>query len=194
LHTGYLPSGAVKYPSFGAVVSKELGAHDFELPHYVSVGGRFSNSAGSGFLGMRYSPFAVSDPNRMPSNAELSVTRERFQRRLDLMKDLEEDFAANGAKHAVSEHGSIYKGAASLITSPKIKAFDLNQENASARDRYGRTPFGQGCLLARRLVETGVTFVEVELNGWDTHQDNFERTKTLSAQADKGFAALVSDL
>ena len=194
LHTGYLPSGAVKYPSFGAVVSKELGRPDFELPYYVNIGGRFNNSAGAGFLGMRYAPFAVIDPNRMPNNAELTVGNDRFQRRLDLMKDLEEDFAAAGAKHAVAEHQSVYRGAANLITSPKLKAFDLAQEKDATRERYGRTAFGQGCLLARRLVDTGVTFVEVELNGWDTHQDNFERTKTLSEQCDKGFAALVGDL
>ncbi len=143
---------------------------------------------------MRYAPFAVLDPNRMPNNAELTVGGDRFQRRLDLMKDLEEDFAAAGAKHAVTEHQSVYRGAANLISSPKLKAFDLSQEKGSTRDRYGRTAFGQGCLLARRLVETGVTFVEVELNGWDTHQNNFERTKTLSQQADKAFAALVGEL
>src|SRR5262249_31936351 len=98
------------------------------------------------------------------------------------------------AKHAVEEHQSILKGAADLARSPKLKAFDVTQEKDSLRESYGRTPFGQGCLLARRLVETRATFVEVEPAHWDTHQDNFERTKTLSLQADKGFAALVGDL
>jgi uncharacterized protein (DUF1501 family) len=129
----------------------------------------------------------------MPSNSQLTVSDERFRRRLGLTMDLEEEFTKS-AKHAVEEHQNVLKGAASLARSPKLKAFDVSQEKDSVRDRYGRTPFGQGCLLARRLVETGVTFVEVELGNWDTHQDNFERTKTLSLQADQGFAALVGDL
>jgi hypothetical protein len=197
LHTGYLPSGAVKYPSFGALVSKELGQAEFELPYFVSVGGRgFGFTAGSGFLGMKYAPFVVGDPNRMPNNAELpgGVGKDRFARRLDLLKDLESDFSDAGAKHAVTEHESIVRGAANLVTSPNLKSFDLSQEKDGIRDRYGRNPFGQGCLLARRLIEHGVTFIEVGSNGWDTHQDNFERTKTLSLLVDKAFAALVGDL
>lgn len=193
MHTGYLPSGAIKYPAFGSIVAKELGDPNFELPYFVSIGGRFNNAAGAGFLGMRYAPLSVLDPNRMPSNSQLTVSRARFERRLELMKELETDFATN-APQAVAEHQSVVKGAAGLATSPKLKAFDLSQEKDSLRSRYGRTPFGQGCLLARRLVEAGVTFIEVELNGWDTHQDNFERSKTLSQQADKGFATLVADL
>jgi hypothetical protein len=194
LHTGYLPSGAVKYPSFGAVVGKELGLQDFELPYFVNIGNRLNNSAGCGFLGMKYAPFVIGDPNKMPNNAELTVSKDRYDRRLGLMKELEEDFAAAGAKKAVEDHRNIYQNAANLVTSPNLKAFDLGQEKDAVRDKYGRSGFGQGCLLARRLVEHGVTFIEVESTGWDTHQDNFERTKTLSTPTDKGFAALVSDL
>jgi hypothetical protein len=195
LHTGYLPSGAVKYPSFGSIVGKELGLPDFELPYFVNVGGnRFISSAGAGFLGMKYAPFVVADPTKMPNNAELTVGKDRYTRRLDLMKELEEDFAAAGAKKAVEDHKNVYQNAANLVTSPNLKAFDLSQEKDSVRENYGRNGFGQGCLLARRLVEQGVTFVEVESNGWDTHQDNFERTKTLATPTDKGFAALVADL
>ncbi|MFL5342092.1 MAG: DUF1501 domain-containing protein [Gemmataceae bacterium] len=196
LHTGYLPSGAVKYPAFGALAAKEIGQADFELPYYVSIGGRFFNTSGAGFLGMKYSPFVVNDPTRLPNNAALpaGVGEDRFARRLDLMKDLEEDFAASGARTPVTEHQSVMNSAAKLVTTPKLKAFDLAQEKDATRDKYGRSPFGQGCMLARRLVESGVTFIEVESNGWDTHQDNFERTKTLAGPTDKGFAALVADL
>lgn len=193
MHTGYLPAGAIKYPSLGSIISKEIAPPDFELPHYVNIGGRFNNAAGAGFLGSRYAPFVVSDPNRMPSNSQLTVSPSRFQRRLALTHDLESDFA-RAAKELVHEHQNVQKAAAKLVLTPKLRAFDLSQEKDAVRDRYGRTPFGQGCLLARRLIEAGVTFVEVELSGWDTHQDNFERTKALSLQADKGFAALVADL
>jgi hypothetical protein len=195
LHTGYLPSGAIKYPTFGSIVGKELGPAEFELPHFVNIGGRVAG-IGSGFLGMRFAPFAVGDPNRLPSNTELpgGVSRDRYGRRLELMGELEADFAAAGAARNVEDHKALYKGAADLVTSPRLKAFDLAQEKDAIRDAYGRTPFGQGCLLARRLVENGVTFVEVEMGNWDTHQDNFERTKTLSQTTDQGFAALLTDL
>jgi uncharacterized protein (DUF1501 family) len=81
-----------------------------------------------------------------------------------------------------------------MVRSPRVQAFDLSRENAATRDRYARSQFGQGCLLARRLIEAGVTFVEVGQVGWDTHQNNFESTTRLSGQVDAGFANLVRDL
>ena len=146
---------------------------------------------------MQYAPFVVQNPIQMPSNVELpgGITGQRFNRRLDLLKDLEHDFAdCRGRPSGRRAIKRVYQGAAQLVLSPRLKAFDLAQEKDAVRDRYGRTPFGQGCLLARRLVETGVTFVEVESNGWDTHQDNFDRVKTWPAPVDPGFAALVGDL
>src|SRR5262245_46600475 len=206
MHTGYIPAGGVRHPSIGSIVASEIAPRDFDLPHFVSVGNRFA-TVGSGFLGMAYAPFAVSDPNRMPGNVELpgGVNNARFGRRMNLMTDLERDFAEAGGEHPVEQHRHLYESAANMVRSPRIRAFDLSQESASTRDRYGRSAgggafggggssFGQGCLLARRLVEAGVTFVEVDLNGWDTHQNNFESCTRLSEQADKGFAALVQDL
>jgi hypothetical protein len=194
LKTGYLPSGVAKFPAFGAVVAKELSPPDFDLPSFVSIGQR--DTIGSGFLGMEFAPFNVLNPNQMPSNVELpgGINNQRFNRRLGLLKDLESDFADAGASHQVEGHQAVYQGAARLVQSPRLKAFNLSQEKDAVRDQYGRSAFGQGCLLARRLVETGVTFVEVELNGWDTHQDNFEKVKTLAGPTDQGFAALVADL
>jgi hypothetical protein len=195
LHTGYIPSGTEKYPSIGSIVASEIGPPDFDLPHFVSIGNKLT-TIGSGFLGMSVAPFVVGNPEQLPTNVELpkGVGNQRFGRRLDLLKNLEQDFADSGGKTRVEEHQGLYGGAAQMVLSPRLKAFDVSQEKAEVRDRYGRTPFGQGCLLARRLVEAGVTFVEVELNGWDTHQDNFERVKKLSESADPAFASLVSDL
>lgn len=195
LHTGYVPSGTVKYPSIGSIVASEIGPSEYDLPHFVSIGNRLA-TIGSGFLGMSVAPFVVGNPEQMPTNVELpkGVTNQRFGRRLDLLKNLEQDFADSGGKPRVEEHQGLYGSASQMVLSPRLKAFDISQEKAENRDRYGRTPFGQGCLLARRLVESGVTFVEAELNGWDTHQNNFDRVKNLSQSADPAFASLVTDL
>jgi hypothetical protein len=195
LHTGYVPSGSVKYPSIGSIVASELGPDDFDLPHFVSIGNRLA-TAGSGFLGMRVAPLVVTNPNQLPGNAELprGVNSRRYTRRLDLLKDLEEDFAQSGGGPRVEDHKALYNNAAQMVLSPRLKAFDLSQEDAKVRERYGPSAFGKGCLLARRLVEQGVTFVEVEMNGWDTHQDNFTRTKTLSETVDPAAATLISEM
>jgi Protein of unknown function (DUF1501) len=195
MHTGYIPAGGVRHPSIGSIVASEIAPRAFDLPHFVSVGNRFT-TIGSGFLGMQFAPFIVANPNQMPANVALPglTTTRRFDRRLDLMNDLERDFAEAGGQTLVNNHRALYDGAADMVRSPRVRAFDLTEETAASRDRYGRTPFGQGCLLARRLVEAGVSFVEVELNGWDTHQDNFARTKTLSETADPAFASLIQDL
>jgi hypothetical protein len=194
LHTGYVPSGSVKYPSIGSIVASELGDPQFDLPHFVSVGGR--EVIGSGFLGMTYAPFIVQDPNRLPANTELpgGVSADRFSRRLGLIDKLSEDFASSGGKTRVADQKALYDTAAQMVRSPRLKAFDVSQEKDAVRERYGKTPFGQGCLLARRLVEAGVTFVEVVSDGWDTHQNNFDRVKTLAGGVDPAFATLVADL
>ncbi|HEV3203460.1 MAG TPA: DUF1501 domain-containing protein, partial [Gemmataceae bacterium] len=163
LHTGYIPSGAVKYPALGSIVANELGTPDTDLPNFVSVGGQglAASGVGSGFLGMSVAPFLVANPLQMPNNVALprDVTDQRFDRRLGVLQDLEEDFANSGGRQRVDDHKVLYQNASRMIRSPRLKAFDVSQEKDAIRDRYGRTPFGQGCLLARRLVEAGVTFV-----------------------------------
>ena len=201
LHTGYVPSGAIKYPSLGSLVARELADPAFDLPHFVTVGGPGpagqGAALGAGFLGMTYAPFAVQDPNRLPVNVALpdGVDDRRLQRRLGLLDKLEKDFAEAGGQSKVQEHRDLVGTASQMVTSPRLKAFDLSQEKDGLRDVYGRSPFGQACLLARRLVETGVTFVEVNNSGnWDTHQDNFNAVKRLAGTTDPGFATLVRDL
>jgi hypothetical protein len=195
MHTGYVPLGGVRFPTLGSIVSSEIGQRGPELPSFVSIGNRVF-SIGSGFLGMAHAPFIVANANQMPNNAELpqGVNNARFDRRYGLMRDLEQDFAEAGGRRRVEDHQALYASAAQMVRSPRLRAFDVSQESDAVRDRYGRTPFGQGCLLARRLIDAGVTFVEVESNGWDTHLDNFNRTKTLSETVDPAFAALIEDL
>jgi hypothetical protein len=195
LHTGYAPAGGIKHPTFGAVVASEVGPAEFDLPHFVSVGNRFA-TLGSSFLGMKFAPFVIPNPSQLPANVALpsGVDDGRFRRRGDLLKDLEEDFARAGSGKLVEDHQALAAGAAEMVRSPRLKAFDLSLEKATVRDKYGRSAFGQGCLLARRLVEAGVTFIEVDSNGWDTHQDNFDRVKTLAGRVDPGVGALIADL
>ncbi len=196
LHTGYAPSGTVKHPSFGCVVGAELGDPKFDLPHIVSIGTRDDGSGqGAGILGVKYEPFQVPDPLKPPLNVALGVPADRFGRRLNLMHSLEvAGFGNSGGLDRVKEHHDVYKQTASMVMSPHMQAFDVADEDAKTRAMYGTTPFGQGCLLARRLVEAGVTFVEVRSNGWDTHAKVTDNVGKNASAVDPGFASLVADL
>jgi hypothetical protein len=192
LHTGYPPSGTVKHPNIGCVVANELGDPKFDLPHIVSVGGK---TIGAGMMGVALEPFLVQDPGKPPANAVPAVSPQRFSRRLGLLHALEHSsFERYGGADKVKDHTALYKQTAGMVLSPRMKAFDLDGEDPKVRDAYGSTPFGQGCLLARRLVQAGVTFVEVRSNGWDTHQNSADRVAKNAEAVDPGFAALIADL
>jgi hypothetical protein len=146
-------------------------------------------------LGVAYEPFLVSDPLRLPENVTPPVAAPRFSRRLGLLNRLDQaGFGSNGGYDRVLEHQSIYRQTAGMVLSPRIDAFDIESEDTKLRAAYGQNAFGQGCLLARRLVETGVTFVEVRHGGWDTHDDNFNRVKKLAGTVAPAFSTLIQDL
>src|SRR5262249_50142972 len=166
LHTGYAPSGGIVHPGIGSIVANEIGPADFDLPTFVSILGQ---SVGPSFLGTQYAPFVVSDPNRPPYNLGAPVSGERLKRRLGLLSDLETRSARGNAGEQVKDHRTLYNQTAQMVLSPRVKGFDLDAEPEAVREAYGRNPFGQGCLMARRLIEAGVTFVEVQSTGWDTH-------------------------
>lgn len=190
LHTGYVPSGSVKHPSLAANIAQELALADLELPAVVSVG----LTSGAGFLGVDYEPFVVRDPGRMPDNVTSGVSPQRLRRQLELQSQLEAEFAKRVGAQPVANQRGIYEKAARMILGPSTKAFDIGGEPETVKRQYGETPFGRGCLLARRLVEAGVPCVEVRSNGWDTHQDNFNATSRLAGQVDPALAALIADL
>ena len=192
LHTGYAPTGTVKHPNIGCVVANELGDAKFDLPHIVSIG---SGTVGAGLLGVSLEPFVVQDPNKPPANVIPTVAGQRFSRRLNLLHALEHSgFEMTGGADRVKDHTALYRQTANMVLSPRMKAFDLSDENPKVRAAYGENAFGQGCLLARRLVQAGVTFVEVRSNGWDTHQQSAERVAKNAGTVDPGFASLVADL
>jgi len=218
LRTGYLPQGPVQYPTLGAAWSRELGASDAELPNFVSVAPfRFLSPGafGPGFLGPRHAPLVVgegqpggtADYEQSLQVKNLSVpatvTPAQSDARLDLLTGLEDSFLQRHPGVTGASHRAAYLSAVRMMRSTARKAFDLDEESDQLRDRYGRNQFGQGCLLARRLVERGVSFVEVSLNGvpggagglgWDTHAENFDGVKNLCEVLDPAWATLLADL
>src|SRR5262249_50952317 len=147
-----------------------------------------------GFLGARHHPLVVADARRGVENLRPFVSDGAFDDRVDLLKDMEKAFERDYDAASANAHRTTYQRAVSLMKSKEAKAFDLTQEKDSGRKAYGATRFGEGCLLARRLVEVGVSFVEVTLGGWDTHQNNFDRVKSLSSQVDPAMSSLITDL
>jgi hypothetical protein len=209
MRTGYLPQGPINYPSIGALISKELGSDENDLPNFVSIAqNRFVNPSamGSGFLGPQYAPLVVGNgvfagPGAPEASLKVQdmdlpagVTTKEADARVGLLQSLENDFVSSRPGLSTHSHKAAYERALRLMRSEASKAFDLDKEKKELRERYGRNTFGQGCLLARRLVEQGVPFVEVTLENWDTHQDNFNQVKRLSETLDPAWATLMEDL
>ncbi len=222
MRTGYLPGGAVHYPTLGSLLSKELEQPGATLPSFVSIAPyRFFSPAAydPGFLGPRYAPLVVGEnqqslipvqgnQNKPEDGLKVQdlarpdgISSEREAARLALLREMQDDFLRSRPALPAESHRSAYQRAVKLMQSQAAKAFDLDDEPRQLRDAYGRNLFGQGCLLARRLVEQGVPFVEVTLGnvsnltlGWDTHINNFENVQKLSAVLDSAWATLMGDL
>lgn len=194
LHTGYLPNPTVKYPTLGALVTQALAQEDTELPAFCRIAGRFRTAGGGGILGVGYDPFEIKNPEKSPAYTRPAKGADRFNRRLDLLDKLEADYGAADGATVVADHQQLYDKSARMILSPRMKTFDIEQEPKSVLDAYGRTKFGAGCLLARRLIEAGVTFVEVGLNGWDTHQNNFVESRRQCGTIDQPVSQLLLEL
>jgi hypothetical protein len=191
-HTGYREGqGGLVYPSIGAIASKEVGRPESAMPNYVAISGR---SFGSGFLGPKHQPLLITDPNRGVEDLKASAAATQFDNRVGLLEKMEKAFHREYQADAINDHATTYQRAVKLMQSKEAKAFDLASEPTGSRSKYGTGRFADGVVMARRLVEVGVPFVEVTLGGWDTHQDNFTRLKKLSGEIDTPIAALISDL
>jgi hypothetical protein len=203
--TGHPFNQAIIYPTFGSVVAREKGDRN-SMPPFVQLGTNVDQRFGggvAGFLGDQYNPFVLPGDASSPGFTVRDVTlpggvdRARFERRLKVLETVDtwqEQMEANVASLEATD--VFYQKAYSLITAPQAKkAFDINAEDPRMRDRYGRHSLGQGCLLARRLIEGGVRFVTVADGGWDTHQNNFTSLKNrLLPRLDSALSALVQDL
>jgi uncharacterized protein (DUF1501 family) len=192
LHTGFVPNPNVLHPGYGSVVAHELAKQtaDLQIPPFVAIGGA---SEGPGFLGMAYAPFQV-DSNGRVRDLETSTDKARMQDRMQLLGILEKRFIDQNRGAAPAEHAKVLQSTLELMTSKQMEAFRVDSEPQAMRDRYGATGFGRGCLMARRLVETGVPFVEVSMGGWDLHQNCFTTLETKLPELDKAMSALVEDL
>ena len=213
MRTGNMPQGALQFPTVGSLISKELGDPQNELPNFVSVAPfrLFAQGAyGPGFLGPNHAPLIVGEnnnfgPPRPNENVDQllkvqdldrgnEVSGSQAEIRLEMLKEMERTFGAKRPNAVAQSHASAYERAVKLMQSVGSKVFDLTNESDKVRDVYGRNLFGQGCLLARRLVERGVPFVEVNLGGWDTHGNNFDQVKNQCGVLDPAWSSLMSDL
>jgi hypothetical protein len=193
MHTGYTPSPNIEHPSYGAVVAHELidQRPELEIPPFVSVGG---GSEGPGFLGMAWAPFVVNS-NGQVRNLEMGIEQARLYQRMEALRRLEEGFISQNRGSAAEDHYDVLKKTANLMTSAQMDAFKVMQEPEAVRERYGNDGFGRGCLMARRLVEAGVPFIEVDYGGWDNHDNIFPTLQNTKLPViDRAISALVEDL
>lgn len=196
MHTGYVPISSIQHSTIGSIVAKYKGRspRDENLPPYVSIGIDWA----AGYLGPRYAPYYIGNAQEADANLVVprGLGRRRFRSRLRLLREFDRSFKNRHPKNeALSTYAAHYNAALLMMRPKTARVFDLDAEPSAVRAAYGEaSAFGQGCLLARRLVQAGVRFVEVSLGGWDTHQDNFGTVENKSPELDRAVSTLVQDL
>jgi hypothetical protein len=195
MRTSYPQINSIRHPSFGSWAVHVLGKRSRDLPGYVLVGNG-NEHPGCGFLDPAYTPVPLADPQRGLENIVRPpyLSAANFDRRLSLADRIDRDFKQRYAGRQIEAYDRMYADAVRLMGSGDLAAFDISREDAATRERYGLTKLGQGCLLARRLVESGVRCVEVEMGGWDMHRDLWEELPESVGQLDGAMAALLGDL
>ncbi len=206
MQTGFRPMGASSNrPALGSIVAHRLTRSDATLPGFVAVGANIFGTVGPGYLGPKVSPLVVSGDSRDPNaranltieNLEVSGGRQVMAERQQLLNLVRGGVPAQAL--AANKHSAVYDAALRMIETNGEGAFNLTEESDKLRDAYGRSRFGQGCLLARRLVERGVPFVEVTLDAapggnWDSHVNNFESVAAMCKVLDPAWSTLITDL
>ena len=195
LHTSFPMRGTVEHPALGAWVIKLGGKLKQDIPGFVAIDTPAELSS-AGFFGPTYGAAPIGDPKQglQDCRPPASVSEADFQRRLALADRLNRNFHEKFPHEDVAAYSSLYEQAVRLMKSEDLKAFNIESETAATKELYGPSRFAQGCLLARRLVEHGVRFVEVTLGGWDTHFDNFTAVEARCSEFDQAYAALINDL
>ncbi len=193
--TGYEVSATLRHPALGSWVARQVTQGHSTLPPYIRLAG-LAGHPGSGFMDARYAPVPVLDASKGLEHTLLqngdSMTN--LRKRSGLAETLNRDFLSRYPMADVKAHADVYADAIKLMTSKDLDAFDITQEKSKLAEDYGNDDFGRGILLARRLVERGTKFVEIELGGWDTHSDNFAQVEYLSSRVDNAVATLLEDL
>jgi hypothetical protein len=197
LRTSYKEIASIRHPGMGAWALKVLGRQNRTLPDNVLIGGE-ARHPGAGFLEPAYTPVPIGDPNAGLQNTVTPkyLTDASFEKRLELIDKFDAGFRKKYPQKQVEAYSEFYRQANQLVHSEELKAFDLNQEKAEVRDKYGRDQFGQACLLARRLVEHNVRYIEISLGGWDMHTDIYQADKLprVAGTLDRSASVLISEL
>jgi hypothetical protein len=200
VNTGSRPIPSLEYPGYGAVVTKELGG-PADLPPFVAIP---NSNQRPGFLGVQYAPLNTTSAPKAGQPYGVrgislgnGITIEEIERRNSLLADLDKTFAAvESNSQLLTGLDRFTEQAHAIITSRRAReAFDVSKESPAFAKPFGEDPFGMSCLLATRLVESGVRFVTLTLGGWDTHNSNWTRLKTgLLPKLDVGLSALLNGL
>lgn len=196
VQTGYRPDPTVIHPGLGAILARQLPDESVEIPMHVSLAtGDGAEVPRGGYLGAAYDAYRVYDPGRSLNNMDQRVEADRQQRRLANLEVVSQTFR-QGRQRQVEEtlHQHVIERALTMMTSEQLRAFEIDTEPQELVARYGDSRFGRGCLVARRLVEQGVRSIQVVLQGFDTHANNYEGHVTQCQQLDPAFATLMQDL
>ena len=196
MHTSYEMRSTIRHPGIGAWLLKYRGKLNENLPGSVCIAGGSRIIGGAGFFEGAFEPLAIGDPESGLRNSQMAagLTEDRFDSRLSLSADLDREFREQYDLKRVRAYASMYDDAVRIMNSEDLEVFQLDKESAETRANYGESSFGQGCLLARRLVERNVRAVEVNLGGWDTHNSNFLAVPEKAELLDQGISALLTDL
>lgn len=192
-NTSFKPIASIAHPGFGSWIHKELGGLHKDLPVAVQIGG----GVGPGYLGAKYAPVPVGDPALGLQNTKSPayMTNDTFDKRMQLSGVFDQNFRKKAEKNPkVTGYDDLYRDAISLLRSEDLKAFDITQEKDEQKKAYGDTKFGKGCLLARRLVQSGVRYVEVSFGSWDHHYELWDKIPNMAGEMDRVASALLTDL
>ena len=192
IRTAFEQRGTIRHPVLGAWAQKILGPSHKTLPSSVCI--NRGPDHGNGFFSAAYSPLPLHDPDAGLQYARGDSSSELLNKRLMLLNKLDASFRDKFQDMNLKSYTEFYDDTLKLLTSSDLKAFKLDDESSAQRDNYGRNKFGQGCMLARRLIEHGVRFVEVAYGGWDMHNDIGNEMEDKGTVLDTALSALIQDL